>query len=150
MRGNIKDVPDLLDEVINRNVITISPSSPVSEAAYIMMNEDIGALVIVSDNDTRPVGIITDRDLVISVMAERRNPDEVTVEEVMTKNPVIIDENTDIFEMLRKLSEHSIRRLPVTKRGKLAGIVSVDDLIVVVATELVNVAIAMSSKSKIL
>ena len=150
MSGKRKDFPDLLNEVINKNVITISPSSPVSEAAYMMMNEDIGALVVVAENDTRPIGIITDRDLVISVMAEKENPDEVTVEQVMTKNPVIIDEDTDIFDMLRKLSEHSIRRLPVTNRGKLTGIVSVDDLIVVVATELVNVAMAMSSKSKVL
>lgn len=150
MSANRKDFPDLLNEVINRNVITISPSSPVSEAAYIMMNEDIGALVVMSENDKKPVGMVTDRDLVISVMAERRSPDEVTVEQVMTKDPVIIDEDTDIFDMLRKLSKHSIRRLPVTERGKLTGIVSVDDLIVVVATELVNVAMAMSSKSKVL
>ena len=150
MSGENNNFPDFLNEVINRNVITISPSSPVSEAAYMMMNEDIGALVVVAENDTRPIGMITDRDLVISVMAEKENPDEVTVGQVMTKNPVIIDEDTDIFDMLRKLSEHSIRRLPVTKGGELTGIVSVDDLIVVVATELVNVAMAMSSKSKVL
>ncbi|HKQ32224.1 MAG TPA: CBS domain-containing protein, partial [Thermodesulfobacteriota bacterium] len=61
-----------------------------------------------------------------------------------------VDEDTDILEMLSILSENSIRRLPVIRGGKLKGIVSVDDLIVVVATELVNLAMALSSKSKVL
>lgn len=149
MTGRRKTQAELLNEVINRNVVTISPSAALSEAAYMMMNEDIGALVVV-DSDMRPVGIITDRDLVVSAMAEGVNPDEVTVEEVMTKDPITVDEDTDIFEMLSILSENSIRRLPVTRGIRLKGIVSVDDLIVVVATELVNLAMALSSKSKVL
>lgn len=149
MSAKRKSQSELLNEVINKNVVTISPSSPLSEAAYMMMNEDVGALVVI-DSESRPVGIITDRDLVVSVMAERQNPDEVTVEEVMTKELIMIDEDADIFEMLRILSENSIRRLPVTRGTKLKGIVSVDDLIVIVATELVNLAMALSSKSKVL
>jgi CBS domain-containing protein len=149
MNAKRKSQYELLNEVINKNVVTVSPSSPLSEAAYMMMNEDVGALVVI-DSESRPVGIITDRDLVVSAMAERQNPDEVTVEEVMTKELIMIDEDADIFEMLRILSENSIRRLPVTRGNKLKGIVSVDDLIVVVATELVNLAMALSSKSKVL
>ena len=149
MSGKRKSRVELLSEVINRNVVTVSPTAALSEAAYLMMNEDIGALVVV-DGDMRPVGIITDRDLVVSAMAEGVNPDEITVEEIMTKDPVTADEHTDLFEMLSLLSENSIRRLPVTRGAKLAGIVSVDDFIVVVATELVNLAMALSSKSKIL
>lgn len=149
MSGKRKTRAELLSEVINRNVVTVSPTAALSEAAYLMMNEDIGALVVV-DGDARPVGIVTDRDLVVSAMAEGINPDEITVEEIMTKDPVTVDEETDLFEMLSVLSENSIRRLPVTRGIKLAGIVSVDDLIVVVATELVNLAMALSSKSKVL
>lgn len=139
----------LIKEVVNREVITISPSSPVSEAAHMMMNEDIGALVI-TDAESKPVGMITDRDIVVSVIAEGMSPDGVTVEEIMSRNLITVDEDTDIFEMLRLLSENSVRRLPVTRLGRLTGIVSVDDLIVIVATELVNVAMALSSKSKML
>lgn len=149
MSGKRKTRAELLSEVINRNVVTVSPTAALSEAAYLMMNEDIGALVVV-DGDARPVGIVTDRDLVVSAIAEGINPDEITVEEIMTKDPVTVDEETDLFEMLSVLSENSIRRLPVTRGIKLAGIVSVDDLIVVVATELVNLAMALSSKSKVL
>lgn len=149
MSAKRKSQAELLGEVINKNVVTIAPTAALSEAAYLMMNEDVGALVVV-DNDTRPVGIITDRDLVVSAIAEGVNPEEATVEQVMTKDLITVDEDTDIFEMLSVLSENSIRRLPVTRGGKLKGIVSVDDLIVVVATELVNLAMALSSKSKVL
>ena len=149
MSGKRKSQAELLGEVINRNVITIAPSAAISEAAYLMMNEDVGALVVV-DSEMKPVGIITDRDLVVTAMAEGINSDEIIVEELMTRDPVTVDEDTDIFEMLSVLSEKSIRRLPVTRAGKLKGIVSVDDLIIIVATELVNLAMALSSKSKVL
>jgi CBS domain-containing protein len=138
-----------LKEILNRNVITIGPTAPVSEAAYLMMSEDIGAVVVV-DEEMSPIGILTDRDLVIWVIAEGRIPEEVIVEEVMSKDLVYVDEDTNILDILSTLSEYSIRRMPVTKDGRLTGIVSVDDLIVVIATELTDLAMALSSKSKVL
>ena len=138
-----------LKEILNRNVITIGPTAPVSEAAYLMMSEDIGAVIVV-DEGMSPIGMLTDRDLVISVIAEGRIPEEVIVEEVMSKDLVYVDEDTNILDILSTLSEYSIRRMPVTKDGRLTGIVSVDDLIVVIATELTDLAMALSSKSKVL
>jgi CBS domain-containing protein len=138
-----------LKDILNRDVITIGPTASVSEAAYLMMREEIGSLVVV-DDERFPLGIITDRDLVISVIAGGKNSEEVIVEEVMTKDLVYIDESANIMDILSTLSEYSIRRMPVTKDGKLTGIVSVDDLIVVIATELSDLAIALSSKSKVL
>jgi len=138
-----------LKEILNRNVITIGPTASVSEASYLMMREDIGSLVVV-DDQRFPVGIITDRDLVISVIAEGKNSDEIIVEQVMAKDLVYVEEDTDIMDILSTLSEYSIRRMPVTKDGRLTGIVSVDDLIVVIATELTDLAMALSSKSKVL
>jgi CBS domain-containing protein len=149
MESGLKGSSNKFKDIINRNVITISPFESVSEAAYLMRNEDIGALVVV-DKESKPIGVITDRDLVVSVVAERINPAEVTVEDIMTKNPITVDEDTDLFDILKTLPEYSVRRLPVTNNGKLAGIVSVDDLIVIVATELVNLAMAISSKSKVI
>ncbi|MCK5709120.1 MAG: CBS domain-containing protein, partial [Deltaproteobacteria bacterium] len=80
-----------LKDILNRNVITIAPTAAISEAAYLMMREEIGSLVVV-DDERFPIGIITDRDMVISVIAEGKNPEEVVVEEVMTKNLVYVDE----------------------------------------------------------
>ena len=134
---------------MSRDVIVISPSAPISEASYLMMREEIGSLVVV-DSDNFPIGIITDRDMVVSVIAEGSNPEEVVVEEVMTKDIVYVEEDTDIMDILSTLSEYSIRRIPVTNNGKLSGIISVDDLIVVIATELAELATALSGKSKVL
>lgn len=138
-----------LIDMLNRDVITIVPTAPVSEAAYLMMREEIGSLVVV-DDQMFPVGIVTDRDLVVSAIAEGKNPEESIVEEVMTKDVVYVEEETNILDILRTMSEYSIRRMPVTKDGRLTGIISVDDLIVVIATELVDLAMAVSSKSKVL
>ncbi|MFA9407757.1 MAG: cyclic nucleotide-binding/CBS domain-containing protein [Candidatus Dadabacteria bacterium] len=138
-----------LIDMLNRDVITIVPTAPVSEAAYLMMREEIGSLVVV-DDQMFPVGIVTDRDLVVSAIAEGKNPEESIVEEVMTKDVVYVEEETNILDILNTMSEYSIRRMPVTKDGRLTGIISVDDLIVVIATELVDLAMAVSSKSKVL
>ena len=136
-----------LQDMLNRDVITIVPSAPVSEAAYLMMREDIGSLIVV-DDQMFPIGIVTDRDLVVSAIAEGKDPEEAIVEEVMTKDVVYVEEETNILDILSTMSEYSIRRMPVTKDGRLTGIVSVDDLIVVIATELIDLAMAVSSKSK--
>ena len=138
-----------LQDMLNRDVITIVPTAAISEAAYLMMREDIGSLIVV-DDQMFPIGIVTDRDLVVSAIAEGKDPEEAIVEEVMTKDIVYVEEETNILDILSTMSEYSIRRMPVTKDGRLTGIVSVDDLIVVIATELIDLAMAVSSKSKIL
>ena len=136
-------------DVMKAKVITVSPSTPVSEAALLMRNEDIGALVVV-DTAGRPAGIVTDRDIVISIVADGDNPADFVVEDIMSKNLHLVQEDESIFEILRILGKHSIRRVPVLRKGKLVGIVSVDDLVVVITTELSNLASALSSTSKVL
>ena len=149
MNKNLIKYSKPLKDMLNRDVITIGPTAAVSEAAYLMMREEIGSLVVV-DTEMFPIGIVTDRDLVISVIAEGKDPEEVIVEDVMTKDIVYVEEDTNILDILSTLSQYSVRRMPVTKDGKLTGIVSVDDLIVIIATELVDLAMAVSSKSKVL
>jgi len=139
----------LAKNVMKTEVVTVSPSVPITEAALSMREEDIGVLVVVDDGG-RPVGIITDRDIVVSVVANSKNPVEILVEEVMTKKLIVVQEDTSIFEILKILAKNNIRRVPVMKKGKLVGIVSVDDLIVVITTELSNLALALSGTSKVL
>lgn len=139
----------LAKDVMKTEVVTVSPSAPITEAALSMREENIGALVVV-DDEGRPVGIITDRDIVVSVVAYSKNPVEILVEEVMTKKLIVVQEDTSIFEILKILAKNNIRRVPVMKKGKLVGIVSVDDLIVVITTELSNLALALSGTSKVL
>jgi CBS domain-containing protein len=136
-------------DVMKTEVVTITPSTPISEAALSMREEDIGALVVVNDRGN-PIGILTDRDIVVSVVADSKNPVESSVEDVMTKQLISVQEDASIFEILKILAKNNIRRVPVMRKGKLVGIVSVDDLIVVITTELSNLALALSSTSKIL
>lgn len=70
--------------IMKTKVITVSPSAPITEAALLMRDEDIGALIVVDDTE-KPVGIITDSDIVISVLAENKDAGAVVVEDVMTK-----------------------------------------------------------------
>ncbi|MGH7799153.1 MAG: CBS domain-containing protein [Thermodesulfobacteriota bacterium] len=139
----------LAKDVMKTEVVTVSPSAPITEAALSMREEGIGALVVV-DDEVRPIGIITDRDIVVSVVANSKNPLEILVEEVMTKKLIAVQEDASIFEILKILAKNNIRRVPVMRRGKLVGIVSVDDLIVIITTELSNLALALSGTSKVL
>ena len=139
----------LAKDVMKTEVVTVSPSAPITEAALSMREEAIGALVVV-DDEGRPQGIITDRDIVVSVIANSKNPLEILVEEVMTKKLIVVQEDASIFEILKILAKNNIRRVPVMRRGKLVGIVSVDDLIVIITTELSNLALALSGTSKVL
>lgn len=136
-------------DIMKTNVITVLPSTPVTEAATIMREENIGSLVVVGV-DKRLLGIITDRDIVVSVVANGKSPVETVVEDVMTSELITVQEEESVFEILRVLGKNSIRRVPVLRRGRLVGIVSVDDLIVLVVTELSNLASALSSTSKVL
>jgi CBS domain-containing protein len=134
----------LAKDIMKTKVITVSPLAPIAEAALLMRNKDIGALLVVDDEEN-PIGIITDRDIVVSIIANGENPEKILVKDVMTKKPgsrklIMVGEDTNIFDILRILSKNSIRRVPVTRKGKLVGIVSVDDIVVVVATELTNLA----------
>jgi len=136
-------------DIMKTNVVTVLPSAPVTEAATIMREENIGSLVVVGF-DKKLLGIITDRDIVVSVVANGKSPLEVVVGDVMTSELITVQEDESIFEVLRVLGRNSIRRVPVLRRGRLVGIVSVDDLIVLVVTELSNLASALSSTSKVL
>ena len=131
--------------ILNEQVVRVSPSATVSEAAFLMKENDIGAL-IVTDEELTPVGIITDRDIIVSVIAEGLNPSDIKIEDIMSKDIVFVDEDTNILNILRTMAEYSIRRMPVTKDGRLTGIVSVDDLVVVVATELAELSKALSRR----
>lgn len=140
-------------EIMRTEVVTVSPLIPVTEAAILMRNEDVGSVVVV-DEERRPIGIITDRDIVVSAVADRKNPEEMTVGELMLRKPIsreliTVDEDEDVFDILEVLARNSIRRVPVVRGEKLVGIVSVDDIVVVVATELSNLASVLGSTSKV-
>jgi CBS domain-containing protein len=106
---------------------TVKPGDSVVEAAKLMRGEDAGIAPIV-DGD-RLVGVITDRDIAIRVVAEGRDPASTKVDEVASQNVVTVDPQQELDEALRLMAHHQLRRLPVVEEdGKLVGIVAQADV----------------------
>ncbi|HET7137715.1 MAG TPA: CBS domain-containing protein [Gaiellaceae bacterium] len=106
---------------------TVKAGDSVVEAAKLMRGEDAGLAPIV-DGD-RLVGVVTDRDIAIRVVAEGRDPQSTKVEEVASQNVVTIDPQQELDEALRLMAQHQLRRLPVVEEdGKLVGIIAQADV----------------------
>ncbi|HYY08390.1 MAG TPA: CBS domain-containing protein [Actinomycetota bacterium] len=107
--------------------VTASPGMDAGDAAGLMAAHDIGALPIVEDG--RLVGIVTDRDLVLRVLAERKDPRSVKVSDVATTRRIeTVTPDTQLADARALMAERRIRRLPVVKDGELVGIVSLGDV----------------------
>jgi len=121
--------------ICSRSVDTIAMNDSVLTAARRMQSRKVGSLVVV-DKEQRPLGVLTDRDLVIRVMAESRDPNETIVSEVMSRLPETVREDTPIEEALGIMRCGPCRRLPViTHDGRLVGILSLDDILDLLAEE---------------
>jgi CBS domain-containing protein len=106
--------------------LTVDASMNAADAAACMRSEDAGALPVVEQGVI--VGLVTDRDLVNRVLAERQDPMTVQVGDVATRSPVTIGPDERLSVARETMEEHSIRRLPVVKDGELVGILSIGDV----------------------
>jgi CBS domain-containing protein len=103
---------------------------PVSRAAEIMKSEDVGSVPVVDDATTKHlVGILTDRDIVLQVVATGKDAKSAKVEEAMTRNPVTCKPDEDIQNAFDRMSQHQVRRIPVVDgRDRVVGIIAQADL----------------------
>lgn len=114
--------------ICTRSVFLASPDESVRTIAHRMHEENVGTLVVV-DSQGDPVGIVTDRDLVVRCLAADRDPRETSVESVMSTPVVSVAEATPIEDALARMSGRALRRLVVTDvKGKVAGILALDDV----------------------
>lgn len=136
-----------LRDLCSRDVVTAEPNATLREAALLMRQGRVGALVVVdrAGGAARPVGIVTDRDIVVAVIAVPGvRPEGIRVGDVMASPVVLAREGDGVFEALQAMSEHGVRRLPVVAEdGALAGIVTADDILRVMAAELANLGTAL-------
>jgi len=117
-----------------RIVVTTHPEETVQEVAKRMAQYDVGTLIVVEAH--KPVGIITDRDLVLRVMAKGLRPQELTARVAMTGNPVCVSEYTALEEAIALMRGYQVRRLIVVNAKKeLVGILSLDDLLLLLGEE---------------
>jgi CBS domain-containing protein len=105
---------------------TIRPDMSAADAAGLMKSEDVGALPVVRDGEL--VGVVTDRDLVVRVLAERQDPRSVRVGDIATKSPVTVTPDMRLSEARELMAKHQVRRLPVMKRNELVGILALGDV----------------------
>lgn len=116
----------------NATVVVAQPTTGVTEAAKIMREFHVGTLVVVESDAGKPhpVGMVTDRDLVVEILAEEAPADELTVGDVMSREIVTAHWNDDLLETLDLMRSQGVRRMPVVNEaGELAGILAVDDVL---------------------
>jgi CBS domain-containing protein len=129
-----------------RQVVTVTPQQELVPAAELMREKHIGFLVVVEEYG-RPIGVLTDRDIVISVVAKRADPSLLTVADVMTRDPTTADEEESVVSALRTMRRIGVRRLPVVgSNGLLTGILSLDDVLDLLANELAEVSGAIHNE----
>jgi CBS domain-containing protein len=125
-----------LERFCRRPVVTASIDSDVDSVAHTMRDEHVGAVVIVDDGQS-PVGIVTDRDIVCRVVAMGHAPQFTPVRDIMTERPVTGHVSDSLDSAIFKMRERGLRRLPIVDgAGMLAGLVSLDDLLVLLSAEL--------------
>jgi CBS domain-containing protein len=144
----VEDSEDLTMDIKNicqMNPVTVRQSDELIKAAQLMREKHIGYLVVVepnvSDGSQRPIGVLTDRDIVTTVVARETDPRSLRVGDIMTPQPVTASIVDSVDQALRDMRRVGVRRLPVVgTRGELVGILSLDDVLDVLAGELQNVA----------
>jgi len=111
---------------MSTDVSFVDVSVKVPEIAKIMKQNDIGAVPVLQNGNL--VGIITDRDIVVRVLADNKDVNTTTAEQIMTVDPVSIEDNSDVDRATELMGEYQIKRLPVMRNGKLVGMLSLGDI----------------------
>lgn len=132
-----------IGEICNRDTIFTTRASSIGDAARLMREHHVGDLVVAEDKNGRrvPVGILTDRDLVVEILAKGVDMNAVNVGDIMSNELVTAREGDGIYETLQHMRAKGVRRVPVVDAGGgLVGIVSADDLLDLLADELTALA----------
>ncbi|ARG96653.1 CBS domain-containing protein [Legionella micdadei] len=132
-----------IGEYCNREVVIIKSDESVKAAAELMRTHHVGDLVIVEKQNNKqvPIGIITDRDLVIEVMAAGLAPEVLTVRDILTEQLNFVVENDSFFDALDLMRTKKVRRLPVVNHeNSLVGIITMDDILDILAEMITQVA----------
>ena len=126
-------------EYCTRDVVVVEKSEPVQTAVDLMRSHHVGDVVVVERRDGRskPVGILTDRDIVLEILAEHVDLASVNIGDVMSSELHTVNEGTKFLDAIKVMRKKGIRRLPVVDgRGDLVGILTVDDVLTLILEQL--------------
>ena len=113
-------------DVMTSSVDWVTPDTSVVEVAQLMKKDDVGSIPICKENSL--IGIITDRDIVLKVVAAGGNTNNISAKDIMSTDTICVSADQDVHEAANLMSKYQIRRLPVLEKGKLVGILAIGDL----------------------
>lgn len=132
-----------ISEICSREVVVVRRDDTVLDAAKLMRQHHVGDVLVVEERNGAkvPVGIVTDRDLVVEIMAPELDHLVITVGDIMAPELATVRENTGVFEAIQYMRGKGVRRLPVVNEsGGLVGILTLDDLLELLSEELFELA----------
>jgi CBS domain-containing protein len=132
-----------IGEICNRDVVVVQRDESALEAAKLMRHHHVGDVVVVEERGGLrvPVGLVTDRDLIVEIVATELDPGVITVEDIMEPELACVKDTEGIFETVQYMRGRNIRRVPVVdESGALIGILSLDDLLELLSEELLAIA----------
>ena len=133
-----------LERFCRKPMVTILPKQAIHDAALMMRDHHVGAVLVVEDE--RPVGIVTDRDIVLRAVVEGRDPETTPVRDIMSRNLTAVRHDEKIDDAVSAIRAAGVRRVPILDAtGKAVGMVALDDLVVLMAGELSAAAGAVRS-----
>ena len=132
-----------LEKFCERPVVTISPEQNIIAACQLMREKNVGCLVAVEGEKLR--GILTDRDIALKVTAEKKDPQQTKVRDIMTANPNRIAVNKTLHDLTALMHAHHVRRVPIVDGGdKVVGMITLDDLLILLGQELADIGQGVS------
>ncbi len=132
-----------LQKFCERPVVTVSPEQNVTAACQLLREKNVGCLVAVEDG--KLCGILTDRDIALKVTGEKKDPQHTTVRDVMTNNPLHIAVHKTLHDLTSVMHTHHVRRVPIVDDGgKVVGMVTLDDLLMLLGQELADLGQGVS------
>jgi len=120
----------LVKDIMSSPVVTIDENETVDKAAQLMEKHEVGCVIVISKQG-KPLGIITERDMVVRILAKNTQPSKITAKEVMSSPLITIEPDITLSEAARRMSRLNIRRLGVTYKGNIVGLVSSKDILAV-------------------
>jgi CBS domain-containing protein len=135
-----------ITDLIIEGVETAGPSATVEALAMRMAEAGVGSIII--EENMKPVGIVTDRDIATRVDARDTTASSATARDIMTSDPVTVTNDAGLLEVTNAMAEASVRRLPIVNdNGTLVGIITLDDVMLLLATELSNLGGVIQAES---
>ena len=129
--------------VCTRDIVTLERDDTVLHAAKLMRQHHVGDVLVVKKkhDQLEPIGIVTDRDVVVEIVAPGLDPNVITVGDIMQPNLFTINEDAGVFDAIKLMANKGVRRLPVVNQdGALVGIITMDDLFLMMAKEFCSFA----------